>query len=434
VESDARPDDDPHALKGATADGWLRALCRGRDVDGRPLLDRRLVIDDVWLAAAAGRIDRLADLLAADPEAAGRRGGPFDWPPVCYAAASRIHREHSDAGVALNKVVRHLLANGGWPVDGAPSPVELVCEFGRSTEVIEILIQHAVAFDHGRALRAAAREPGAACLRRLLRAGVEPASTGVLGVRLESEDLDTLDHLLAAGCDPNEYAPPHGRALHRAVVCGRSQATIERLVRAGADVDAPGELGLSPARLAHRLGRTIQYDALVALGADPRLSSIDVVLGFGARGLETAALDLVAREPSLIPAVDDPANPLLQDLAADGVGTGVRALLAMGLPANARPRGTTALHAAASRARAHVVPALLQHGARVEALDQDGRTPLALLVKSANTLPEDDLDEFVTTARILVNAGAHVDVALAGACESPTLRALLQRAARRFAA
>jgi len=403
-------------------------------VNARQLLDRYLVIDDVWLAAAAGRIDRVTELLAADPKASMRRGGPFDWPPVCYAAASRIHREHSDAGVALNGVVRHLLANGGWPVEGAPSPVELVCEFGRSTQVLETLIRHAVAFDHGRALCAAAREHRAACLRRLLRAGVEPAGTGVLAARLDLEDLDTLDHLLAAGCDPNEHAPPHGRALHRAVVRGRSRATIERLVHAGADVDAPGELGLSPARLAHRLGRTIQYDALVALGADPRLSSIDVVLGFGARGLETAALDLIAREPSLIPAIDDPANPLLLDLAADGVGTGVRALLAMGLPANAHPRGTTALHSAASSARAHVVPALLQYGAFIDAHDADGRTVLAVLVESANALSEDDLDEYLTTARILVNSGAHVDVALADVCESPTLRALLQRAVRRYAA
>lgn len=434
MDSNERTDRDPNAQPGASPDLWLRALCRGRDVNARPLLDRRLAIDDVCLAAAAGRFDRLVELLAEDPTAHVRRGGPFDWPPLCYAAASRIHREHGEASIALCKVVRHLLDCGGWPVAGVPSPVELVCEFGRSTEVFEVLIEHAVPFDHARALRAAASEPSAACLRRLLRAGVEPRGSGALAQRLEFEDLDTLDHLLAAGCDPNESAPPHGFALHRAVVRGRSAATIERLVRAGARVDAPGELGLSPARLAHRLGRTTQYDALVALGADPRLSSIDVVLGFGARGLESAALDLVAREPSLIPALDDAQNPLLVDLAADGVGTGVRALLAMGLPAAASPRGTTALHSAATSARAHVVPSLLQHGARVDARDRAGRTALAALVARANELEEDELDEFITTARILVNAGAHVEVALANSCASPTLRAQLQRAARRTAA
>ncbi len=62
----------------------------------------------------------------------------------------------------------------------------------------------------------------------------------------------------------------------------------------------------------------------------------------------------------------------------------------------ANHQGTTALHAAASNGHAEVVDVLIQHGAWVNPLDGQGRTPLDLAIAGG----------YATIATRLVGVGA----------------------------
>jgi hypothetical protein len=82
------------------ADEFLRLACLtyGADDPTRPLAAADLLathpaIDrtSVWTMAAAGEHVALGELLSADPDAAIRRGRPFQWEPLVYAAYSRVH-------------------------------------------------------------------------------------------------------------------------------------------------------------------------------------------------------------------------------------------------------------------------------------------------------------------------------------------------------
>jgi ankyrin repeat protein len=105
-------------------------------------------------------------------------------------------------------------------------------------------------------------------------------------------------------------------------------------------------------------------------------------------------------------------------LLAEFTGTwntdGVRHLLDLGVPVNARYEGdgyfdlapdSTALHVAAWKLRADLVQLLIERGATVDAKDAKGRTPLLLAVRAC-------VDSYWTNrrtpepARLLLAAGA----------------------------
>lgn len=81
----------------------------------RQLLQRQpeLATANAFTIAVTGRADDLDRLLAADPSAGSRSGGPYDWPPLLYCCSSRV----SDPEPAV-AVVRSLLAAGADPNTG----------------------------------------------------------------------------------------------------------------------------------------------------------------------------------------------------------------------------------------------------------------------------------------------------------------------------
>jgi len=82
---------------------------------------------------------------------------------------------------------------------------------------------------------------------------------------------------------------------------------------------------------------------------------------------------------------------LLAEFAGTWNTAGVRQLLDLGVPVDARYTGdgyfdlakdTTALHVAAWQSRADLVQLLIERGADVNAMDDKGRTPLVLAHKA----------------------------------------------------
>ena len=269
----------------------------------------------------------------------------------------------------------------------------------------------------------AARVGDLASAQLLVAAGADvndapPYGTSATVVAAHSGHGDVAAYLLEQGADPDAadagYTALHAAILHKDV------ALVRALLDHGADPDAtvmtstpvrrdavdfylhPSYVGATPFWLAARFSAPGIMHTLAERGADPRVAhhptywpgslsvrdertqvqegettALMAAVGLGGRNplvavdrlgriAESApvqstrrAPDPVAREASVLAAVQ---------LAADlGVDVNV-----------ANAEGNTALHAAAGRGYVHVVEYLVGRGARIDAINADGRTPLAL--------------------------------------------------------
>jgi ankyrin repeat protein len=203
---------------------------------------------------------------------------------------------------------------------------------------------------------------------------------------------------LALGADPNavgEYDSP----LASAVRSG-NRATIETLVRGGADIAQPVDTGMG--RHAIHCADAATVPVLADLGAD-----IDAPDCNGWTALHWAGLgDDLGLARALLAAGADPnakdmfgCTPLYQCTAGEKGLAWADLLVAHGADVNVRDRdGGTPLHACAGRARgAPTMSLLLAHGADPNARDERGRTPLHVAAATPRSGP---------LVRLLLAAGA----------------------------
>ncbi len=188
----------------------------------------------------------------------------------------------------------------------------------------------------------------------LAGAGVALGNDVVTAVR--SGDSAELERLLDAGADVDAPEPDGATALHWAVHDDDLEAA-GLLLEAGADASRANEIGATPLFLASINGNDAMIELLLEHGADPNETF---------RNGETALM-LAARTGRL---------------------DAIEALLAHGAEVDAREslRGTTALMWAAANENAGAVAALVEHGAEVGLKSYDterGRGPyLAPTAKS----------------------------------------------------
>jgi ankyrin repeat protein len=223
--------------------------------------------------------------------------------------------------------------------------------------------------------------------RRLLAAGARVndtaavgATTLVMAAHAGFGPLVTL--LLEHGADPNAAGAGY-TALHSAVLRG-DPAMVKELLARGADVN----VRLTKGTYLKRFSRDVAFDKFL-IGATPftlaaRAGDLNLM-----RTLAAAGADRTIR-------LADGRTPLI--VAAQGETTGMRArggggplerrvvdavtlLIELGADVNAADAsGNTALHAAAARKPGFdaVIKLLAERGARLEAENQKGETPLAL--------------------------------------------------------
>ena len=187
-----------------------------------------------------------------------------------------------------------------------------------------------------------------ACVRVLLRHGATPTGTNALKHMLDREDIEGLKLLLASGANPNEVNDRGETALHWAVWRGRSTETIATLLDSDADLNTQRKDSRTAYALAI-LGGQMEVAALLeAHGAKTNLSALDQFVA-GTLNAGPKELDrLLATQPEIIMS---PGNErLVPDLTMSHRNSAVRALLAAGLPVDARGEmGGTALHWALER-------------------------------------------------------------------------------------
>lgn len=365
----------------ARADEFLRLACLtyGADDPSRPRRAAALSAEhpqlatySVWTMAAAGGHAALAAALRADPTATDRRGGPFGWEPLLYAAYSRL--PVSDRDHDTYEAARVLLEAGADPNAGYLWEAE--CAFTALTGAF------------GRGEGSQPPHPRSMDLARLLLAAGADANDSQAIYNCGPGDLardDTiwLELLLDHGLGQGDGGPWKRRlggrgpspveliadALQHAAEAGLTNR-VRLLLDRGADPNRrathPLYRGRTPYVGAVLHGNLEIADWLAAAGAD--VAGVDAAATLvgrclaGDRTVATMSGELAEvreRHPDLIARAAELQRP-----------GAIRLLVDLGWDVNQRGRAT-ALHEAALRGDLELVELLISLGADVNIRDSE---------------------------------------------------------------
>jgi ankyrin repeat protein len=219
----------------------------------------------------------------------------------------------------------------------------------------------------------------------------------VLHAAVRWNAVNSVSYLITNGMDVNMHTLNGNTPLHDAVTLGMADIE-ELLIKNGADLEARNIDGNTPFMEAVRAGMVPSMRRLVANGADPSarntrgdtplhmavstesLSSVNMLLGMGA--------SIHARNTR---------NITPYQIALSVSTAMVSALLTNGRINASDDMGNTVLHIAIQeRVSSDLLRTILSRGARINAIDRNGKTPLRLAV---------DLNQW-ESAKILADSGA----------------------------
>lgn len=332
-----------------------------------------LATANVHTMAATGAVDAITTLLAEDPTAARRTGGPFGWEPLGYLCYSRIG-DVGDGRSAL-ATARALLAAGadpntGFLWQGMPSP------FTALTAAL------------GGGEQEQPPHPDAIPLARLLlEAGADPNDNQALYNRMFKPANDHLELLFEYGLGTDRPSPwrdrlgsayPSPTAMVQEQLRWAAARDMPERIRLllGHGVDPDG-LGYHPnfgSHTGHELavlaGNRECAALLAAAGArTDRIDSAAEFVGACLAGDADRAASLAAEAQTVARAIERTPTAVAQAVRS-GRADAVRLTIRYGFDVNARGDsggtshpGRTALHEAAAAGDAELVDQLLTAGA-----------------------------------------------------------------------
>jgi hypothetical protein len=402
---------------------------------------------DLHTACAAADEEQVRRILARDPAAATRRGGPCDAEPLWTLCWSNRNLGGWPTASARVQIAHELLRAGADANASATKP----SDFGPFTatalygsvhrnrpSLTELLLEAGADPNDGESLYHATEHRDARCLRALLAHGAATTGSVALHHALDYPDPEPVRLLLEAGADPEERVVRGETALQHAARRGRGPAEIDLLLQHGARIDAITAVGRTAYAIARRLGNRAAADHLLARGASDALPPTDRFVAACASGDERRARELLARDPALAERLSDEERGLLAEVARLDHREAVRVMLDLGFPIEAQGGDypATALNHAAFGGYPEMVDLLLERGADPETLNSFGGTALGALawssrhpdgVDARRRGEEERQRDLATTAERLIAAGARVLPShLANA--SPPLAEVLRRA------
>jgi len=372
------------------AEEFLRLACLAyaddqpeRWAQARRLLDLNggIVAGNVHAAAAAADEGELRRVLAADPGAARREGGPYRWEPLCYLAYAR-----HDPGVALDAVLgsaRLLLdagadPNAGYLWHGLPTPFTVLTG----------------AFGEGELgpVRQPRHPHSIPLARLLLEAGADPNDAQALYNRMFEPGNDHLELLLEFGLGTGDGGPWRrrlGDALGTPAELVRGELAwaithgladrVRLLVSHGVEVAAPFDDGVTVTSMAATTGHPELIDYLVAHGAPAlALAPAEAFVAAALAADRERMGRLLADHPELAGRLREERPALITWAAACGSAAAVEFLAELGFDVNARGRTDvpsdqpwqTALHKAAEDGNLELARTLLRLGADPDIRDE----------------------------------------------------------------
>jgi ankyrin repeat protein len=354
----------------------------GRWEQARRILERApgLADGDVYVAAATADAGALRRVLAADPGAARREGGPFRWEPLCYLAYAR-----HDPGISLAATLEsaRLLLDAGADPNSGYLWHGLTTPFTVLTGV----------FGEGEAgpVRAPRHPHSLALARLLLEAGADPNDGQTLYNRMFEPDNNHLELLFEFGLGTGDGGPWRrrlGDALDSPAEMLRGQLAwaithgmterVRLLAEHGVDVTAPLD-GVTVTSMAATTGHADLVDYLVAHGAPPLDLPPAEAFVAAALAADRARLGrLLAADPGLAADMRAARPALITWAAACGSPAAVEILAELGFDVNAKGRTDvpsdqpwqTALHKAAEDGNVELARTLLRLGADPDIRDQ----------------------------------------------------------------
>ena len=263
---------------GGPAEEFLRLACLAyaddqpeRWDEARRLLqgDPGIVRGNVFVAAATADTGELRRILAADPGAARREGGPYRWEPLLYLAYARHDpRVSLDAVLAAARLLLDAGAdpNAGYLWHGLPTPFTVLTGVfgeGELGPVRQPRHPHSIALG-----------------RLLLEAGADPNDGQALYNRMFEPGNDHLELLFEFGLGTGDGGPWRRRLgdalaapaellrgeLAWAITHGLADR-VRLLVSHGVDVAEPFDDGVTVTSMAATTGHPELIDYLVGHGA-----------------------------------------------------------------------------------------------------------------------------------------------------------------------
>lgn len=361
---------------------------------------------DIHTAALLGDDAAVRRFILLDPANATAKGDPRGWDALthlCFSKYLRLDRARTggfvraatallDAGASAN--------TGFWEMNHQPRPEWESVLYGAAgvahhPEMTRLLLERGADPNDEETPYHAPEGDDNAALKILVESGKlnDDSLATMLLRKADCHGYEGIQFLLERGADPNRMTRWHHTALHQALRRDNDLKNIEAMLDYGADATlANGKDGRSAVAMAARRGRGDVLDAFERRGIPIELHGIERLTAACARNDAAGVQAIAGREPELVRELLAEGGTLLAEFAGTANTDGVRLLLDLGVDVRALYRegdgyfgiakNSTALHVAAWRAWHGTVKFLIERGAPVEALDGEGRTPLALAVRA----------------------------------------------------
>jgi ankyrin repeat protein len=391
---------------------------------------------DIFTAAILGDHQTVRRLVDSDKPLATTKGGPRDWDPLtylCFSRYLRIDESRSDDFVKAATILLDAGANpnSGWfEPDHQPKPEWESVIYGaaglaHNAGLTQLLLERGADPNDEETPYHAPESYDNRALKVLVQSGklTRDNLATILLRKADWHDYEGIKWLLEQGVEPDTITRWGKTALQQAVLRDNIIDTIRILLDHGSDptliianpqrpdIMSPG----SVVETAAVRGRGDVLQLFRERGIDTDLQGVYGLLAACAVNDAARISEVVKNNPQLVAALKATGAMFLCNFAGNGNTDGVRNLLDLGVPVNAVSlhgdpyfgvaRNSTALHVAAWRARHDTVQLLIDRGAKLDARDAEGRTPLQLAVKAC-------VDSYWMNRRspesikMLVNAGA----------------------------
>ena len=356
---------------------------------------------DIHTAAILGDDRAVRRFLAEDPSRATAKSPPYGGDALTYLSMSNYLRLDPARTPGFLRAAEALLDAGADPNAGFwetgqhashETPLYGAAGVAHNVELTRLLLARGADPNDDEAVYHSPETYDNAAMKLLVETGkLTPEYLSMMLIRKHDwHDYDGVKYLLERGVDPNFQRGRGWIAIHHAVARNNSLAIIELLLDYGADPTVRKD-GATAIERATRKGRGDLLALFARHGFSVELTGVDRLIAACATDDGTAIREIKARAPELVRELLAQGPTLLAEFAGTWNTAGVRHLLDLGVPVDARYTGdgyfdlandSTALHVAAWQSRADLVQLLIERGADVNAMDDKGRTPLVLAHKA----------------------------------------------------